>query len=98
MADSSPPPEPPLRSAAPPVRSRLLALAAVLVGGACGALIGYGFVDLQCEGDCTVWLGVGTLVGAVAGAVGVAIVAVLALRAMDEWDTIQRTRRDSRNR
>ncbi|MDH3752789.1 MAG: hypothetical protein OEU32_02855 [Acidimicrobiia bacterium] len=78
-----------MTSAAPPVLSRVLAFLSVLVGGLCGGLIGYGFVDLQCEGDCTAWLGTGAIVGAVAGAVGVAIVAVLALRAMDEWQTIK---------
>lgn len=71
------------------MRYRVLAMIAVAIGGACGALIGYGFTDLQCDGACSTMLGVGTLIGAVAGAVGVAVVAVLALRAMDEWNTIQ---------
>jgi hypothetical protein len=87
---TDPPPAEHLTSAAPSRGSRILAFLAVLVGGTCGALIGYGFTDLQCEGSCDTWLGVGTIVGALIGAVGVAVVAVLALRAMDEWDTIQR--------
>jgi hypothetical protein len=83
-------PERGLTSAAPPLLSRLLAFAAVIIGGTCGALIGYGFTDLQCEGDCATWLGVGTVIGALVGALGVAVVAVLALRAMDEWDSTQK--------
>ena len=69
-------------------------MAAIVIAGVCGGLIGYAFVDLQCEGDCTVWAGLGGLVGAVFAAVGVAIVAVLTLRAMDEWETIQQREAD----
>jgi len=65
-------------------------MAAIVIAGVCGGLIGYAFVDLQCEGNCTVWAGLGGLIGAVFAAAGVAIVAVLTLRAMDEWETIQR--------
>jgi hypothetical protein len=72
-------------SAAPSRLARALALAAILVGGACGGLIGYAFVDLQCTGDCSTARGVGLLIGAVASAVGVAVIVVLALRAMGEW-------------
>ena len=50
-------------------------------------MIGYSFADLQCTGDCTMWKGGGLLVGAITASVGVAIVAVLTLRAMDEWQT-----------
>jgi len=74
-------------SALPSGRARALAAIAILVAGACGAMIGYAFVDLQCTEGCTTWQGVGLLVGAVIAAVGVAIVAVLTLRAMDEWQT-----------
>jgi len=64
-----------------------MAAIAILIGGACGAMIGYSFADLQCTGDCTTWKGASLLIGAVVAAVGVAIVAVLTLRAMDEWQT-----------
>jgi hypothetical protein len=64
-----------------------LAALAILVGGTCGALIGYSFAELQCTGDCTLWKGIGLVVGALFASVGVAIVAVLTLRAMDEWNT-----------
>ncbi len=50
-------------------------------------MIGYAFAELQCTGDCTTWKGVGLLIGAIVASVGVAIVAVLSLRAMDEWQT-----------
>ena len=60
---------------------------AILVGGLCGGLIGYGFVDLQCTDDCATLAGAAGLLGAVIGAVGVGVVAVLALRAMGEWNT-----------
>jgi hypothetical protein len=78
-------------SALPSTGARVLAFAAILVGGLCGGLIGWAFVDLQCaEGDdCSVVAGAAGLFGAVVGAVGVAVVAVLALRAMGEWRTIQ---------
>lgn len=59
-----------------------------MVGGVCGALIGYAFADQQCVGDCTTWKGTGLVIGALFASVGVAIVAVLTLRAMDEWQTI----------
>lgn len=62
-----------------------MAFLAILLGGLCGGLIGFAVIDLQCTGDCTNWNGLGMLVGAAAAAGGVAIVAVLALRAMDEW-------------
>lgn len=76
-------------SALPSTGARVLAFAAILVAGLCGGLIGYAVVDLQCEGDCTVASGAAGLLGAVVFAVGVGIVAVLALRAMGEWRTIQ---------
>jgi hypothetical protein len=71
------------------VAARVAAFVAILVGGACGGLIGAGVVDVQCTGDCSTPSSVGALVGAVTGALGVAVVAVLALRAMGEWRTIE---------
>ena len=72
-------------SAAPSVRARLLAFLAIVAAGAAGGFIGWAFVDLQCEDDCTLVAGIVGLVTAVAAAVGVGIVAVLALRAIGEW-------------
>ena len=76
-------------SALPSTAARAVAFASILVAGLCGGLIGWAFVDLQCEGDCGAAAGASGLFGAVVAAGGVAIVAVLALRAMGEWRTIQ---------
>ena len=62
-----------------------MATAAILLAGACGGLIGYALVDVSCSGDCGWQLGLGTFVGAVACAAGVAVVVALTLRAMSEW-------------
>jgi hypothetical protein len=62
-----------------------VAFLAIVVGGVCGLLIGYSLVGLQCEGDCGTPSGLGALAGAVIGAGGVAVVAVLVLRAMGDW-------------
>ncbi len=82
-------------SALPSVAARVVAFAAILVGGACGGLIGYALVDLQCQGSCSTNRGFGAVAGAAIGAIGVAVVAVLALRAMGEWKTIQARDGDS---
>jgi hypothetical protein len=76
----------------PSVQARALAFAAIIIAGICGALIGWSFVDLQCHGSCTVPDGAGSVVGAIIAAVGVAVVAVLVLRAMGEWKTIKEER------
>ncbi len=74
-------------SSLPPTGARVLAFLAILVGGLCGGLIGYGFTDLQCAEGCSTLAGGAGLLGAVVGAVGVGVVAILALRAMGEWRT-----------
>jgi hypothetical protein len=88
-----PPPVPsddqPVSSALPSRTARILAFGAILLGGLCGGVIGFSVTRLQCAGECTTNKSLGGLVGAVLGAVGLAIVAVLALRAMGEWKTIQ---------
>ena len=75
-------------SALPSPLARGLAFTAIVVAGLCGALIGWAFVDLQCKGSCSTASGIGAVVGGVGAAVGVAIVAVLTLRAMGEWKRI----------
>ena len=84
-------------SALPSTTARLLAFLAIVVGGVCGAVIGWSVTDLQCgsderpaveqevEDDCGTVMGLGAVAGGVAGAGGVAVVAVLVLRAMAEW-------------
>ncbi len=86
---SEPTPGPP-PTALPSVTARVLGFAAIVVAGAIGGFIGYGFTDLQCTGDCATPDALGAVIGATIGAVGVAIVVVLALRAMGEWQSIQR--------
>lgn len=76
-------------SSLPSLGARILAFAAILVGGLCGGLIGYGFTDLQCTDGCTGLAGGIGLLGAVLGAAGVGVVAVLALRAMGEWRAVE---------
>lgn len=76
-------------SALPSVGVRIFAFVCILVAGTTGALIGYGFTDLQCRGDCTIQTGIGAFVGGVVAAVGTAVVVVLTLRAMGEWKTIR---------
>ena len=85
--------ERPNPSALPPVKARAVAFLAILVGGVCGLLIGLSLVSIQCEGDCGFPEGIGALTGAVLGAGGVAIVAVLVLRAMGEWNARPEDRR-----
>mgnify|MGYP000860476026 CR=1 FL=1 len=78
-----------LPSAAPATGPRVLAVAAIVVAGVCGGLIGYGVVDLQSDGSATAGPLIGGVVGAVAAAAGVAVVAVLVLRAMTEWQAVE---------
>lgn len=75
-------------SALPPIGARVIAFVVILLGGLAGGLIGFALVDVQCEGDCAVPRGLGILIGAVVCAAGMAIVSVLALRAMGEWREI----------
>ena len=82
--------EPELRvSALPSARARALAFVAIVVAGLAGGLIGWAFADIECTGDCGAQTGVGAVIGGVLAAGGVAIVSVLALRAMGEWRRIQ---------
>ncbi len=76
-------------SALPSRTARALAFAAIIVAGVCGALIGFAIVDKSCHGSCATPEGLGSLTGAVLAAGGVAVVAVLVLRAMGEWRRIQ---------
>lgn len=80
----------PVASAAPSVLARALAVFAIVAAGAAGGLIGYAVTDLNCGPDgCSNWAAVGAVIGAIMAAVGVAIVAVLTLRAMGEWKSLE---------
>jgi hypothetical protein len=74
-------------TALPSTGARMLAFGSILLGGLCGGLIGYALTDIT--GGGTLAAGLGGLVGAVLGALGVGIVAVLALRAMAEWRDVE---------
>ena len=86
---SQPAREPVIDSALPSSGARLLAFGAIVVAGICGGLIGWKVADLQTAGDSAVVPGIVGVLGAVFAAGGVAVVAVLVLRAMGEWRTIQ---------
>ena len=75
-------------SALPSTTARVLAFSSILLGGLCGGLIGWAFVDLTSD-EPGILAGLAGLGGAIVGALGVAVVATLALRAMGEWRTIQ---------
>lgn len=75
-------------SALPSTTARALAFVGILLAGLAGAFLGYGLVDVQCDGNCGTPLGIGILLGAVLCAGGTAIVAVLMLRALGEWREI----------
>jgi len=79
-------------TALPSRTARALAFVAIIVAGVCGGLIGYAVVNVSCHGSCTTPEGAGALTGAVLAAGGVAVVAVLVLRAMGEWRRIQAER------
>jgi hypothetical protein len=77
-------------TALPSVAARVGAFVAVFVGGAAGAVIGESFASLQCSsGSCDLSRGLWLWVGSIVGALGVAVVAVLTLRALGEWRTIR---------
>jgi hypothetical protein len=73
--------------------ARTLTFAAVLVAGACGGLIGWAVADLQCEGDCAVATGLSGMLGALLAAGGTALISVLAVHAMAEWQAQEGRRR-----
>jgi len=76
-------PEP--AEAEPPLIAKLIAFSSVLLAGLFGGMIGYGSGDLMFGAQ--IWSFVGLVIGAVGCAVGVGIVAALALQAMSEWHT-----------
>ena len=76
-------------SALPSPGARVAAFVAILLGGLAGGLIGYSLVRVQCDGECALGKGLGALIGAVVAAIGMSIVAVLVLRALGEWKTIE---------
>jgi hypothetical protein len=76
-------------TAVAPRQIRILSFVAICGGGLLGGSIGWAFVRLQMSGDTTVPQALGALVGAVLCALGIAVVATLVLRAVNEWRTLQ---------
>ncbi len=72
--------------------ARALAIGAILVAGLAGGLIGYAVTDVSCIDGCPNWAAFGAAVGAITAAAGVAVVAVLTLRAVGEWRSIEEQR------
>jgi hypothetical protein len=85
VADDLPAGDGPGPTALPGVGARVVAFLAICVAGVAGLLIGMALVGVQCNGDCGVPKGLGAIIGGLIGAGGVAVVAVLVLRAMGEW-------------
>jgi hypothetical protein len=77
-------------SALPSSAARILAFVSILAGGAIGAVIGYGVTKVSSTNASSTALGVGALLGALFIAGGIAVVAVLVLRAMGEWRALDR--------
>ena len=88
----------PLPDASPPTWARVVAVASIVFGGVAGGLIGWSIVDLQCTGDCDLTAALVGVGGALFGAIGVAVVAVLTLRAMAEWRAIEAREQANRAR
>lgn len=78
----------------PPTAARWLAFGSILLGGLLGGLIGYGTADLLVDSSLVVTLG--GLGGAIAGATGVGVVAMLTLRAMNEWKSVEHPESETR--
>ncbi len=74
-------------TALPPLWARIVAFTSVLLGGTAGGLIGAAFGHLGNFGSIAT--GLLTLVCGLGFAGGVAVVAVLTLRALGEWNTIR---------
>jgi len=76
-------------SALPSVLARIVAFVSIIVAGFAGALIGFTLIDLQCQGACDIPNSIGLILGAITGAFGMGVVAVLVLRATGEWKELE---------
>ncbi len=77
-------------SALPSAFARGVAFASIMLAGALGAVLGYGIGKVFDRKGSSLYLGVSALIGALIVASGVAVVAVLVLRAMGEWRALDR--------
>ena len=79
--------------------ARIVAVLSIIIAGLAGGLIGWSVVDLQCASDdCSTNAALVGLATALICAIGVAVVAVLTLRAMSEWKAIEIRDRARRER
>lgn len=76
-------------SALPSVRARIIAFASILIAGAVGGATGYWFMGTQCD-DCAVATGISTWIGTIVLAIGAAVVSVISLRTVAEWNSARR--------
>ena len=72
-------------TALPSAVARGLAFAAIIVASVCGCLVGYAVVDLQCVDSCNRYGLLGAVIGSLIASTGTAVIAILVLRAMSEW-------------
>lgn len=73
-------------SAIPPVAARVIAFVTILLAGSIGGLIGYFLGSAGTSSPSPLGVGIAILIGSVSAAGGTAVVAVLGLRAMGEWN------------
>ncbi len=93
ITDSSQPPQSfEVPSALPSVLARVLAFSAIIVASICGGLMGFALGRLQWNETERAWVLLVSVVGSLSASVGVAIVAVLVLRAMAEWSNVASVR------
>ncbi|HAF67721.1 MAG TPA: hypothetical protein DCX77_10870 [Acidimicrobiaceae bacterium] len=79
-------------SALPSVLARALAFSAVIIASICGGLMGFALGQLQWSENERLWVLVVSVISSMFASIGVAIVAVLVLRAMAEWSDVASVR------
>ncbi|NLA34257.1 MAG: hypothetical protein GX868_01045 [Actinobacteria bacterium] len=77
-------------SALPSVRARIIAFVSILAAGALGGATGVWFMGTQCDDGCTVGTGLSMWFGTVLLSLGAAVVAVISLRTVAEWNSGRR--------
>ena len=70
---------------APSAAARIVAFVSIIAAGACGGLIGFAVMEIECESDCQTTAGIVGAAAAAGTAAGTAVVAVLMLRSSAEW-------------
>jgi len=79
-------------SALPSVFARALAFSAVIIASICGGLMGFALGRLQWPEGEQLWVLLVSFASSISASIGVAIVAVLVLRAMAEWSDVASVR------